>query len=71
MHWNDIRFWIAVAGFCVMTCFYISETRESARLYDVVEAAQTLTSDCINHEQARVDTLAHAVGAALTGRSVN
>lgn len=71
MHWDDLKFWIVAAGFFVMVLFYVSKAQENARLYDVVEGSLGLASDCVNHQQARIDTLVVETNAALTGRSTD
>ena len=71
MHWDDLRFWIAVAAFFVMTAFYLSERGHTAALYRLVDGAQAIASNCINHQQTRIDDLEDAVNGALTGRNAD
>lgn len=54
-----------IAAFIVMGCFYVSERRENARLYDVTKRAQQLTRDCLGQQRSQVDNLAAEINAAL------
>ncbi len=69
MHWDDLKFYTASVAFIIMALFHWQETRHSADLNGSLDRAFNVASDCINHEQARVDTLRSSITAALVGRA--
>ena len=62
---EKLPFLIVSAAFLVLAAWHVSEVRENARLYPVIERAQQLTRDCLTEQQDRVDTLQTEVNRTL------
>ena len=65
MDLEKLKFYVPTIGFVVLLIFHLLLIGENNRLYPVIERAQQLTSDCINHEQTRVDVFGTEVNRAL------